>query len=335
MWKYPQKESLTEAQKQEKEMSKAGGVQDSDLTFDEMMRARAYFLKHTEECITNPFDLRTVLSEMGQYPPEFELLYCMEQLSNKMSFNDFCNYLQYLKKNFMRPEPRDVDTLRAFVALGGSQDRRGQVNTDNLRTTIRHFDLTIDIDAMIRLADEDGSGFIDFGEFKHMWRETPPPVDAEKREEEEEENAPLEEEANESNTAVLKSYLFPKIVGSQAPSQHKQGKRRTLTVVNQRLPPIQQASALLLQAAAVPGAESDSDADDDKFPQPKFTTGGYKPPSPVILSLRHLKPAKLKMLSQSFTPRKPGSPRHTPRSARGGSKSPRVQQPAAPRSPRK
>lgn len=296
-------------------MSKTSGVQDSDLTFDEMMRARSYFLKHTEECLTNAFDLRTVLGEMGQYPPEQELHYCVEVLGGKISFNCFCNYLQYLKKNFLKPEVRDVDTLRAFVALGGSQDRRGQINADNLRATIRHFDLTIDIDAMIKLADEDGSGFIDFSEFKHMWRESPMPDGAD---DEDDPNPPLEQEINEANAALLKTYLFPKVSGTQPQPTAKHPKRRTLTITNQRLPPITQASSLLLQASAAKEAnDSDSDASDDKA-APKYSTSGYRPPSPVILSLRNLKPAKMKSLKESLTPRKPGSPRsHSPRGGKG------------------
>jgi Ca2+-binding EF-hand superfamily protein len=141
----------------------------AELTFDEMLRARQVWLLHTDEYITTPFELRTILSELGQYPQDAELNFCVDAFGNKMAFNNFTTYLGFLKKRFQKPEPQDVDTLRAFVALGGGADRRGDINAENLRNACRHFDLTIDIDAMIKEVDDDMSGKLEFSEFKSMW----------------------------------------------------------------------------------------------------------------------------------------------------------------------
>ena len=60
----------------------------------------------------------------------------------------------------------DSDTVEAFVALGGNPDRSGEISTDKLRAVIQEFQLTIDIDKLIADTDKDGSGQIDYEEFK-------------------------------------------------------------------------------------------------------------------------------------------------------------------------
>ena len=43
-----------------------------------------------------------------------------------------------------------------------------EINTDKLREMIDKFELTIDIEGLIEETDKDGSGLIDYGEFKAM-----------------------------------------------------------------------------------------------------------------------------------------------------------------------
>jgi len=45
---------------------------------------------------------------------------------------------------------------------------RAEINTDKLREMIDKFELTIDIEGLIEETDKDGSGLIDYGEFKAM-----------------------------------------------------------------------------------------------------------------------------------------------------------------------
>ena len=64
-----------------------------------------------------------------------------------------------------------IFTLDAFIALGGNRDQSGVVSTEKLRTAVKcDFALPVDIDRLIRDADTDGSGFIDFEEFSAMLR---------------------------------------------------------------------------------------------------------------------------------------------------------------------
>lgn len=63
----------------------------------------------------------------------------------------------------------DADLMDAYVAMGGDQDGGGCVDADMLIKTIKEeFEMTIDIEALIAEVDEDGSGEIEFDEFKEL-----------------------------------------------------------------------------------------------------------------------------------------------------------------------
>ena len=60
------------------------------------------------------------------------------------------------------------DTILAYVALGGDWDKGGCIKAEKLRSVCREFGLTIDIDGLIKQFDVDGSGKIEYDEFKSM-----------------------------------------------------------------------------------------------------------------------------------------------------------------------
>ena len=63
----------------------------------------------------------------------------------------------------------ESDMIDAFVACGGLQDKTGNVKRDTLVKIIKHdFGLTIDIEELINKIDTDGSGEIEFEEFKTL-----------------------------------------------------------------------------------------------------------------------------------------------------------------------
>merc|ERR1719440_2436967 len=63
----------------------------------------------------------------------------------------------------------EEELLQAFVAMGGEADGDGCVNADKLIKTIKEeFEMTIDIEKLIEEIDEDGSGEIEFDEFKAL-----------------------------------------------------------------------------------------------------------------------------------------------------------------------
>ena len=63
----------------------------------------------------------------------------------------------------------ESELLDAFVAMGGEPDGEGCVDARKLIATIKdEFEMTIDIERLIQEVDEDGSGEIEFDEFKQL-----------------------------------------------------------------------------------------------------------------------------------------------------------------------
>uniref|UniRef100_A0A7S4JWG6 EF-hand domain-containing protein n=1 Tax=Odontella aurita TaxID=265563 RepID=A0A7S4JWG6_9STRA len=82
---------------------------------------------------------------------------------------DFGEFLKVVEGQKQRAENVDdeTDMIDAFVACGGQADKGGHVKRDTLIKIIKHdFGLTIDIEELINKIDTDGSGQIEFEEFK-------------------------------------------------------------------------------------------------------------------------------------------------------------------------
>ena len=63
----------------------------------------------------------------------------------------------------------ESELLDAFVAMGGEPDGDGCIDAKKLIATIKdEFQMTIDIEKLIEEIDEDGSGEIEFDEFKAL-----------------------------------------------------------------------------------------------------------------------------------------------------------------------
>ena len=68
-----------------------------------------------------------------------------------------------------RVQSDEAELLDAYVAMGGEPDGGGCVDATKLIKTIKEeFQMTIDIEALIEEIDEDGSGEIEFDEFKAL-----------------------------------------------------------------------------------------------------------------------------------------------------------------------
>ena len=53
--------------------------------------------------------------------------------------------------------------------MGGQSDKDGSVDADKLIQIIKHdFEMTVDIEGLIKEVDEDGSGVIEYGEFNTL-----------------------------------------------------------------------------------------------------------------------------------------------------------------------
>eukprot|EP00741_Cyanophora_paradoxa_P007661 tig00001164_g7410.t1 len=120
------------------------------------------------------WELKSTLAELGQAPSEEELFQMISQVdddgSGGITFSSFLKLIE-IQKTRLKAEDDESDTIDAFVAMGGNPDKTGEIATDKLRKTIKQFELTIDIDQLIAETDTDGSGFIDYEEFKTMLSE--------------------------------------------------------------------------------------------------------------------------------------------------------------------
>jgi hypothetical protein len=80
---------------------------------------------------------------------------------------EFCRVIAN-QKSASAARGDESDTIDAFISLGGAADKTGQVSADRLRSIVKDFGLTIDIERLIREVDTDHSGFIDYQEFSVM-----------------------------------------------------------------------------------------------------------------------------------------------------------------------
>ncbi|KAJ8542385.1 hypothetical protein ON010_g12427 [Phytophthora cinnamomi] len=107
---------------------------------------------------------------MGQQPTEEELFQMISEVDEDMSGAiDFAEFLQVIdnQKDRAAMFEDDSDMIDAFVACGGKPDKSGFVRKETLVKIIKgDFGLTINIEEMINKLDVDGSGEIEFDEFK-------------------------------------------------------------------------------------------------------------------------------------------------------------------------
>ena len=87
--------------------------------------------------------------------------------TGKIQFAQFKSLINDKRENERGSSEQDL--LDAFVAMGGEPDGDGAIDATKLIKTIKEeFEMTIDIEKLIKDIDEDGSGQIEFGEFTQL-----------------------------------------------------------------------------------------------------------------------------------------------------------------------
>lgn len=147
-------------------------VGEDGLTEEERNQCREAFEKFDKDNsgAISDWELKAMLASMGQDPSDEEIFDMIAAVdddgSNEIDFKEFCAVILMQKQK--ESGDGESDTLDAFIALGGNQDKTGQVSTDKLRAVVNDFGLTIDINKLILETDTDRSGFIDYNEFAVM-----------------------------------------------------------------------------------------------------------------------------------------------------------------------
>jgi len=118
------------------------------------------------------WELKETLKAMGQNPTDEEVFQMLSQVdddgSGSIEFPEFLKVIE-AQKDAASAQNDESDLIDAFVAMGGNPDKSGHVEAEKLRRTIKAFELTVDIDRLIDETDTDGSGEIDYDEFKAMF----------------------------------------------------------------------------------------------------------------------------------------------------------------------
>lgn len=112
-------------------------------------------------------ELRQVLKEMGAEPSDSELKIMMQQVdtdgNGEIEFEEFCEMMA------MIPHDKDRDLRVAFETF--DKDGNGFIDKDELKLVMNQMGESLSstqIEAMMKEADINGDGLIDFKEFKKM-----------------------------------------------------------------------------------------------------------------------------------------------------------------------
>ncbi|KAL1495619.1 hypothetical protein AB1Y20_016487 [Prymnesium parvum] len=147
-----------------------------ELSNEEIEACRDAFSKFDKDGsgAISDWELRAMLQSMGQDPTDEELFDMIAEVDSDGSGEiDFSEFLKVIiaQKAKQAGQDDESDTVDAFIALGGNPDKTGEISTDKLRTIVKDFGLTIDIEKLIRETDTDHSGYIDYNEFKVMMKD--------------------------------------------------------------------------------------------------------------------------------------------------------------------
>ena len=78
-----------------------------------------------------------------------------EDGTGDINFEEFLRMMELQKFKFVGSH--DADTVAAFVALGGGEDKTGEIHADRLREVCQELGLTIDIESLLEEIDTDQS----------------------------------------------------------------------------------------------------------------------------------------------------------------------------------
>ena len=148
------------------------------LTQEEIDGCRDAFLAFDKDRsgAIDVWELRQVLEAMGQKPTEEELFQMISEVDENNSGSiDFGEFIKVIEKQKEKASKFDdeSDMIDAFVACGGNADKSGHVERSMLVKIIKvDFGLTIDIEGLIEEVDVDGSGELEYDEFKVLLSST-------------------------------------------------------------------------------------------------------------------------------------------------------------------
>ncbi len=104
-------------------------------------------------CLHHAIIFTAYYQAMGQNPSDEEVFQMLNEVdddgSGGIEFPEFLKVIDSQKAK-LASDHDESDMIDAFVAMGGSADRSGNVEAEKLRRTIKAFELTIDIERLIK-----------------------------------------------------------------------------------------------------------------------------------------------------------------------------------------
>ena len=136
------------------------------------LRLAFQHLDHDRTGKIDIWELKTILEALGMRPTEEDLFQLMSEVDVTMSGQiDFSQLLTLVGTQKERTDVEDDGNglAAAYFACGGDADHGGCVDANVLIKIIKEdFGLSVDMEALIREVDADGSGEIEFEEFQEL-----------------------------------------------------------------------------------------------------------------------------------------------------------------------
>merc|ERR1712087_168242 len=118
-------------------------------------------------------EMKLLLESIGESLTEEELFRFMadvdEDGTGEIEFAEFLRAFEKQRGGAQELED-ELDTLDAFVALGGEPDKSGHVDSDRLVSVVKdEFGMTLKIERLIEDLDKDKDGKLNFAEFAQLF----------------------------------------------------------------------------------------------------------------------------------------------------------------------
>jgi len=119
-------------------------------------------------------EMKLLLEAIGEAPSEEELFRFMadvdEDGTGEIEFAEFLRAFEKQRGGAQELED-EMDTIDAFVALGGELDKTGFIDSARLVSVVKdEFGMTIKIERLIEELDKDRDGKLDFKEFAALFQ---------------------------------------------------------------------------------------------------------------------------------------------------------------------
>jgi len=113
-------------------------------------------------------ELKAAMNALGQTPSDEELYVMISQVdqdgSKEIEYPEFLHAIR-INKSMSEKLSTEQDTIDAWTALGGFQDRTGKVSVERLLAILNEFDLRVNVESLL---GEEGKQDLDYEEFKHL-----------------------------------------------------------------------------------------------------------------------------------------------------------------------